>query len=164
MRDNKPGAWKKSSTCAWSTRWLPPGPLGHGYLHLVEARALAQPLAAVSLACLCPSRFHLPVPLGSIPLTGLPRYYEDSDAFRARFFGPAQVMNAASLPGSRSPLHLTPPSNHPVSNHPKRLLPPVRCWCGDLPQYLPSPLQDSLRFSGFAFRSQARQRLKPNRV
>ena len=52
-------------------------------LRLVEARALARPLTTVSLAGLFPSRFHLPVPLRSIPVTGLLRYYEDSDAFRA---------------------------------------------------------------------------------
>ena len=68
---------------------------------------------------LFPSRFHLPVPLRSIPVTGLPRYYEDSDAFRVRLFGPPAAMNSASLPRSRSPLHLTPTSNHPVSNHPR---------------------------------------------
>jgi len=62
-------------------------PIGRGCLRLAEARILSGPLAAVSLAGLFPSRFQLPVPLCSIPVTGLLYYYEDSDAFRARFFG-----------------------------------------------------------------------------
>lgn len=152
------------STCVGSTRWLPPKPSGLGSLRLAEAQALARPVAAVSFASLSPSRFHLPVPLGSIPITGLLRYYEDSDAFRARFFGPSQAMNAVSLPGSRSPFHLTPPSNHPISNHSRGPLPPISCRGGDLAQCLPSPLRDGLSFSGFAFCSQARRPLQPNRV
>jgi hypothetical protein len=120
-----------------STRWLPPTPIGLGSLRLAEARALPRPLAAVSLACLSPSRFHLPVLLGSIPVTGLLRYYEDSDAFRARLFAPLSGMNSASPPGSRSPLHLTPTSNHPVSNHLRALLPLSGCLCGGLPEVAP---------------------------
>ena len=143
---------------------FPPKPSGLGPLRLVQARAFPRPLSAVFVAILSPSRFHLPVPLGSIPITGLLRYYEDSDAFRARFFGPSQAMNAASLPGSRSPLHLTPTSNHPISNHSRGPLPPIGCRGGDLAQCLPFPLRDALSFSGFAFCSQARRPLQPNRV
>jgi hypothetical protein len=148
-----PSPFPGPSTCVGSTRWLPPRPIGLGSLRLAEARALALPLATVSLACLFLSRFHLPVPLGSIPITGLLRYYEDSDAFRARFFGPAQAMNAASLPGSRSPLHLTPPSNHPVSNHPRA--PPPASWLfsrGVCLSLLPPWPRRKHRFSGFVFR------------
>jgi hypothetical protein len=125
--------------------------------------ALARPLAAVSLAGLSLSRFHLPVLLGSIPVTELLRYYEDSDAFRARLFAPLSGMNSASPPGSRSPLHLTPTSNHPVSNHLRALRPLSGCLCGGLPESCP-PLPVGIRFSGFALRSWARRALKPNRV
>ena len=146
-----------------STRWLPPKPIGLGSLRLAEARALARPLAAVSLACLSLAPCHLPVLLGSIPVTELLRYYEDSDAFRARLFAPLSGMNSASPPGSRSPLHLTPPSNHPVSNHLRALMPLSGTLCGGLPESCP-PLPVGIRFSGFALRSWARRALKPNRV
>ena len=57
-------------------------------LSVLRRRGSRRPVAAeVSLASLSLSRFHLPVPLGSIPITGLLRYYEDSDAFRARNSG-----------------------------------------------------------------------------
>ena len=115
----------------------------------MQARAFPRPLSAVFVANLFLSRFHLPVPLRSIPITGLLRYYEDSDAFRARLFGPAAAMNSASLPGSRSPLHYTPTSNHPVSNHPRAPPPaPFAVDAGGLPVVAPSLLKAKAQVLG----------------
>jgi hypothetical protein len=67
-------------------RPLPPTPSGHGFLRLVESALRS--LTTLSFAQLCPSRFHLPIPLRSTGITPLLHYYEDSDASRLRLFAP----------------------------------------------------------------------------
>jgi hypothetical protein len=60
-------------------------PIELGFLPLVE------PFPALPRVVVPPfgfSRFHLPTSLGSTVITPLPRYYEGSVTFRARFFGP----------------------------------------------------------------------------
>ena len=70
-------------------------PSGHGFLRLVESALRS--LTTVSFARLCPSRFHLPIPLRSTGITPLLHYYGDSDASRLRLFAP-MLGNELRLP------------------------------------------------------------------
>src|SRR5262249_44759065 len=67
------------STCARSRPLVPPMPIEHGSLRLVEPLP-ALPTVFVPLFCL--SRFHLPTSLGSTGITPLLRYYRGSVTFR----------------------------------------------------------------------------------
>src|ERR1700676_1785125 len=82
-------------TCVPSRRPVPPMPIGHGSLHLVEpSRAL--PTVFVPLFCL--SLFHLPASLCSPGISPFLRSYEGSVTFRARFFGPLVGHERHSFP------------------------------------------------------------------
>lgn len=120
-------------------------PIGLGLLRRAEP---FRALAAGWLAWVFPSPFHLPAPLRSIPVTGLPRYYGRSDCVH-RSLGRLSC-------GDRSQRYPMNPSSRPCSNHPT--------LSRDRGFDALGALRGSRLRAGFAILLQAPHKIRPNRV